>query len=74
MVANEFVSVAQAAELLGITSQAVLKRIRTGRLQATKVGRNYIVAREAILPSAGRWRPGAWPRSSVASWPRTSPR
>ena len=50
MATNEFVSVAQAAELLGITRQAVLKRIRTGRLQAAKVGRNYIVAREAIMP------------------------
>jgi len=51
MAANEFVSVAQAAELLGLTRQAVLKRIRTGRLQAAKVGRNYIVPREAIVPS-----------------------
>jgi len=48
MATNEFVSVAQAAELLGITRQAVLKRIRAGRLQAAKVGRNYIVPREAI--------------------------
>ena len=51
MAAKEFVSVAQAAELLGITRQAVLKRIRTGRLRAAKVGRNYIVPREALLPS-----------------------
>ena len=51
MAANQFVSVAQAAELLGVTRQAVLKRIRTGRLQATKVGRNYIVPRESVLPS-----------------------
>ncbi|MCY7302493.1 MAG: nucleotidyltransferase domain-containing protein [Thermoleophilia bacterium] len=51
MAANQFVSVAQAAELLGVTRQAVLKRIRTGRLQATKVSRNYVVPREAILPS-----------------------
>jgi excisionase family DNA binding protein len=48
-----FVSVAQASELLGITRQAVLKRIRTGRLQATKVGRNYIVPRDAVQPAAG---------------------
>lgn len=51
MTADRFVSVAQAAELLGITRQAVLKRIRTGRLRATKVGRSYIVPRDAILPS-----------------------
>jgi len=51
MAGNHFVSVAQAAELLGITRQAVLKRIRAGHLRATKVGRNYIVPREAIQPS-----------------------
>ena|SRR3990172_1621776 len=51
MAGNHFVSVAQAAELLGITRQAVLKRIRTGHLRAAKVGRNYIVPREAIQPS-----------------------
>jgi excisionase family DNA binding protein len=45
MAENTFVSVAQAAELLGITRQAVLKRIRTGRLPATKVGHAYIVPR-----------------------------
>lgn len=43
-----YISVAQAAELLGITRQAVLKRIRSGRLPATKVGRNYIVLRAAL--------------------------
>ena len=48
MAGNELLSVAQAAELLGITRQAVLKRIRTGRLRATKVGRNYVVPREAL--------------------------
>jgi excisionase family DNA binding protein len=57
MAGNEFVSVAQAAELLGITRQAVLKRIRTGRLPATKVGRNYIVPREAVQPAARRSDP-----------------
>ena len=55
MAANQFVSVAEAAELLGVTRQAVLKRIRTGRLQASKVGRNYIVPRGEIRipPAAG---------------------
>jgi excisionase family DNA binding protein len=46
-----FVSVAEAAERLGITRQAVLKRIRTGRLPARKVGRNYIVPAEALGPT-----------------------
>jgi excisionase family DNA binding protein len=48
---SEFLSVAQAAEALGITRQAVLKRIRTGRLDATKVGRNYVIARRSLAAS-----------------------
>jgi uncharacterized protein len=51
MAENAYVSVAQAAEMLGITRQAVLKRIHTGRLPATKVGHAYIVPRTAL--SAG---------------------
>lgn len=48
MSSGGFVSVAQAATILGISRQAVLKRIRGGRLEGTKVGRNYIVPREAL--------------------------
>jgi uncharacterized protein len=43
-----YVSVAEAAELLGITRQAVLKRIRAGRLRASKVGRAYVVPRSEL--------------------------
>jgi excisionase family DNA binding protein len=57
MAFGELVSVAQAAELLGITRQAVLKRIRAGRLPATKVGRNYVVPREALRSTGFRRDP-----------------
>jgi uncharacterized protein len=55
MAESEFLSVAQAAERLGITRQAVLKRIRSGRLPATKVGQAYIVPRSAVsgVPAKG---------------------
>lgn len=39
---------AQVAEQLGITRQAVLKRIRKGRLPARKVGRAYVVPADAL--------------------------
>ena len=48
MTENAYVSVAQAAELLGITRQAVLKRIHAGHLPATKVGHAYIVPRSTL--------------------------
>ena len=52
MAESAFVSVAQAAELLGITRQAVLKRIHAGHLPATKVGRAYVLPRGALSTAA----------------------
>lgn len=46
--AEALLSVAEAAERLGLTRQAVLKRIRTGRLPARKVGRAYVVSAAAL--------------------------
>lgn len=43
-----YLSVAQAAGRLGITRQAVLKRIRAGRLPASKVGRAYVIPAAAL--------------------------
>lgn len=44
---------AEAAQILGITRQAVLKRIGAGRLEAAKVGRNYVIPAVAVQPDAG---------------------
>lgn len=43
-----YLSVAQVASRLGITRQAVLKRIHAGRLPASKVGRAYVVPARAL--------------------------
>jgi excisionase family DNA binding protein len=43
--------VAEVAERLGITRQAVLKRIRSRRLFAEKVGRAYVVSADALSES-----------------------
>lgn len=40
---SEYISVSEAAELLGISRVAVFKRIQKGQLKAEKVGRNYII-------------------------------
>lgn len=52
---KEFYTVAELAELLGVSRQAVFKRIKEGKIQAEKVGRNYIIQKEevnAALPTA----------------------
>lgn len=50
-----FFSTTEVAKILHISSVAVLKKIKTGRLNAQKVGRNYVIAKEdleALLGSA----------------------
>lgn len=44
----DLVSVGEAAEALGLTRPAVLYRIQAGLLAARRVGRNYVVAAEAV--------------------------
>jgi excisionase family DNA binding protein len=38
----------QAGKVLGVTSQRVLALIREGRLPATKVGRDWLIARQDL--------------------------
>ncbi len=44
----DLVSVSEAAVLLGVTRQAVLQRIGTKSLPATKIGRDYAIPRAAV--------------------------
>lgn len=48
----ELVSVMEAAQLLGITRQAVLQRIASKSLPAEKVGRGYAIPRAAVEAAA----------------------
>lgn len=45
----EYLSAQQAAELIGLTAEAVRKAIREKRLSARRVGKTYLVRRRAIL-------------------------
>jgi excisionase family DNA binding protein len=47
------VSVTEAAELLGVTRQAVLQRLESGSLPGTKVGNAWVVLRAAVEHAAG---------------------
>lgn len=44
----DLVSASQAAELLGVTRQRVQQMIAAGTLPATRVGRDYVIARTAL--------------------------
>lgn len=55
---GDLMSVSEAAELLGVSRQAVLGRIASGTLAATKVGREWAISRRDLRPG----RPGRPPR------------
>lgn len=49
MVNHELLTVQQAAEILGNTVQHIRLLMRTGQLRANKVGRDWIVDRDAVI-------------------------
>ncbi|OIP22386.1 hypothetical protein COX95_01840 [bacterium CG_4_10_14_0_2_um_filter_33_32] len=45
---SELISTSEAAEILGISRIGVFKRIRSGKIKAKKIGRNYVVDRDSL--------------------------
>lgn len=48
-----FVSTSEAAKILGISRIAVFNKIKRGRIEAIKVGRNFIIRKRDVLKAAG---------------------
>ena len=57
---NRFITVTQAAELRGVTRQAIWLLIKNGRLKATKVGNQWLLDRKQVEKFVGH--PGGRPR------------
>ncbi len=47
--AKNKLSTTEVAKILGVSRQAVLKKIKSGKIKAEKIGRNYVINR-ADLP------------------------
>lgn len=45
---NQYLSVSQLAQILNISRVAVLKKINKGQIEATKVGRNFIIPKDQL--------------------------
>jgi len=43
---KNFYSTAELAEKLGVSRVAIFKKIKTGKIKADKIGRNYIIPKE----------------------------
>lgn len=48
MTEKEFLSTSETAKILGISRVAVHKKIKKGEIKATKVGRNYVIAKKDL--------------------------
>ncbi|MCG2724648.1 MAG: helix-turn-helix domain-containing protein [Elusimicrobia bacterium] len=47
---KEFYSVPEFAKKLGISRIAVFKRVKKGRIQAIRIGRNWAIPSDALTP------------------------
>lgn len=48
MTEKDYISVNEAAQIMGISRVAVFKKIKSGEIKATKVGRAYIVNKKSL--------------------------
>ncbi len=51
---KEFYSSGEAAQILKISRISVFNRIKSGKIKAVKIGRNYVISRDAILEALGK--------------------
>jgi excisionase family DNA binding protein len=48
MMDKDYISVGEAAQLMGISRVAIFKKIKKGEIEAKKIGRNYIVNKKSL--------------------------
>jgi len=45
---KEFISTTELAKMLGISRIAVYKKVKSGKIKAIKVGRNFVIAKKDL--------------------------
>ena len=50
---KEYYSAPEIAKLLGVSRVAIFKKIKSGQIQAEKIGRNYIIPKEEYATILG---------------------
>ena len=54
MISKDYISTSEVAKILGISRQAVLKKIESNEIAAEKIGRNFVIPKKDILEIAGK--------------------
>ncbi len=50
---NDLLSTSEVAKILRINRVNVFKKIKSGRIKAQKIGRNYVIPKEEVLKALG---------------------
>lgn len=50
----EYITIPQLAKLLGISRIAVYKRVKNGRIEAARIGKNYLIPKKYINALLGK--------------------
>lgn len=50
---TDFVSTSEAAKILGLSRIAVFKKIKSAKIPATKIGRNFVIRKTDVLKAMG---------------------
>jgi excisionase family DNA binding protein len=69
---DELLTTADVAEKLGLTVRAVQKMIEAGRLQAKRVGRDYIISAASLDNIERKSRAGRPPKAKVETDSKSS--
>ncbi len=54
MTKKQYISIAELADLLGISHVAVWKRVKNGQIQAEKVGKMYVITNREVVHILGQ--------------------
>ena len=54
MVKNEYLSISQFAKILGVSRIAIYKKIKKGQIEATRIGRSYVIPRKYLTDITGK--------------------
>ena len=54
MVKSEYISISQFAKILGVSRIAIYKKIKKGQIEATRIGRSYVIPRKYLTDITGK--------------------
>ncbi|MBC8217253.1 MAG: helix-turn-helix domain-containing protein [Planctomycetes bacterium] len=53
MDSSTYISIPELARILGISRNAVYRKVKKGQIKATKIGRNYAIDRKSVANTLG---------------------